>query len=158
MEFKQINTFPQELKQSLFDFMITSKPFDFCEHKSYQIRKFNINKYIAFLEQSAINYAIYDDDKLMSFFSWKPQENEIELLFLVFFHADNKIAAKHLQFAIQQIRSIYPEISCIYSLLSRLHKRKKMISWILKYSPDAKIMLDKIPNCVYFYDNHGIQK
>lgn len=158
MEFKQINTFPPELKQSLFQFMITSKPFDFCEHKSYQIRKFNINKYISFLEKSAVNYAIYEGDQVMSLYSWEKQKEEIQLLFLAFFHSNNKKAAKNLQFATEQIKTLYPDIRSIYSLLSRLHKRKKMISWILKYSPDAKIVLDKIPNCVYFYDNHGIQK
>ncbi len=159
MNFKQIKQFSEELREQLTDFMYKSKPFSFCEHPSYRIRMFNIRQYIDFLQSNGLNYIITEDEKIISFLSVKTEKTQMEILFLVYLgQQNNKAAVKNLEFAVKELKNLYPDVEQIYSLISRNFKLKKMLSWLLKYSKDCEIVLDKSPNLVYFYKRHGLQK
>ena len=49
MHFQYPKIFSNDLKKSLFSFMNRSKPFDFCEISSMNIRSLKINDYILYL-------------------------------------------------------------------------------------------------------------
>lgn len=152
MKFKLIKEPSEELFNLFKLYCLESKPFDFCELPSMQMRIFKIKEYFNNLFKNCDCFLVFKDDQIVGFIVIE-KENEVgEIIIAIGFHA--KISFKQISQYFADFRKFYkeqnPQIKIFIGEIYRTHKSDSYLKFIKRYMKPSKIDLDNERIMVYF--------
>lgn len=154
MKFKLIKEPTEELFDIFKSYCLKSKPFDFCELASMQMRILKIKEYFDNLFLSCECFIVLDNNEIIGFIVIE-KENEIASIIIAI--------GLHLKITFQQIsqyfadfRKFYkeqnPQIKTFSGQIYRTYKADSYLKFIKRYMKPSKINLDNERIMVYFDD------
>jgi hypothetical protein len=154
MKFKLIKEPNEELFNLFRSFCLKSKPLDFCELPSMQMRLIKIKQYFnnIFFEKDCV--IGLENDEIVGFFCIK-KRNEIAGI-VIAFGLHPKITFNKISKMFTDFRKFYkqenPEIKSFVGEVVRNYKKDSYLKFLKKYVKPSRIDLDKDPIMVYFDD------
>ncbi len=139
VQFKQLKTCQKELRSQLITFFLRSKPYEFCEVSSRQIRLLKINEYIDFLFENSSVYSLEENGKLCFFIAitCKGDRAIIDFAF-----GEPKTIIRHFK----QFRLFFTEknnqIKTFVSEVTRRHRLDGYLKFLKKNDPEMTLLLD----------------
>jgi hypothetical protein len=139
LEIAEINEVPEYIWQEMFVFFKKSKPFDFCEVRSAQIRDLKISLYLNQIKESSHIYTVSLDGKyVLIFFGDVRQRSFVDFAFgFAPFPPKTMIEAFHKcinQFLIDSNSEV------AVAELNRNFKSSSYIKWLKRYDKKCKIV------------------
>jgi hypothetical protein len=152
MKFKLIKEPTEELFDIFKLYCLKSKPFDFCELPSMQIRIFKIREYFDNLFETCEVYTAEENEKILGFGGFRPVGQNVNADFVVGFN--NILTFKQISKAFASFREFYkkqnPQIKTFSGEIYRTHKADSYLKFIKRYMEPSKIDLDGERIMVYF--------
>lgn len=154
MKFKLIKKPTEELFIFFKTYCLKSKPFNFCELPSMQMRVFKIREYFNNLFSYGDCFTVLKNDQIIGFFCIEKQ-NEIATI-VIAFGLYSKITFVEMSKIFLDFRKFYkqenPEIKSFFGEVIRNYKKDSYLKFIQRYMKPSRIDLDKNPIMVYFDD------
>lgn len=133
VEIKQLINADQNFYVYFSKYFVRSKPYDFCESKSFLLRKHKIKEYLDELTNDSFIYHATIDFKTIGYVVFSQKKDHLVLEFTI---GDNSFAPA---FLIQTFHAILLlaqktfDKQTVKSTIQRKHKRKNFINWIKRY-------------------------
>jgi hypothetical protein len=154
MKFKLIKEPTEELFNIFKSYCLKSKPFDFCELPSMQMRIFKIREYFNNLFENCEIYIAEENGKILGFGGFRQEGDSVSADFVVGFN--NFLSLKEISKMFFNFRSFYkkqnPHIKTFTGEVYRTYKVDSYLKFIKRYMGVSRIDLDKNPIMVYFDD------
>jgi hypothetical protein len=152
MKFKLINEPTEELFNIFKSYCLKSKPFDFCELPSMQMRIFKIKEYFDNLFENCEVYTAEENGKILGFGGFKPLGGNVSADFVVGFN--DVLTFKEISKAFADFREFYkqqnPQVKTFSGEIYRTYKADSYLKFIKRYMKPSKIDLDGERIMVYF--------
>ena len=152
MKFKPIKEPTEEFFNIFKSYCLESKPFNFCELPSMQIRLIKIKQYFNSVFSYSDCIVALKNDEIVGFFCIEKQ-NEIGII-VIGVGLYPKITFPEIAEMFSDFRKFYkqqnPEIKSFIGEIVRNHKKESYLKFLKKYIKPSKIDLDKDPIIVYF--------
>lgn len=152
MKFKLIKTPTEELFNIFKSYCLKSKPFDFCQIPSMQIRIFKIKEYFDNLFLHCDCFIVFENDEIVGFIAIE-KENEVGVIIIaigLYF----KITFRQISQYFANFRKFYkeqnPQIKIFIGEIYRTYKANSYLKFIKRYMKPSKIDLDNERIMVYF--------
>lgn len=154
MKFKLIKEADSELFDIFKSYCLKSKPFDFCELPSMQMRLLKIKEYFNNLFSYNDCFAVFQNNEIVGFICIEKQ-NEIGVITIAI-GLHTKITFSQISQYLSDFRKFYkqqnPEIKTFSGEIHRTFKADSYLKFIKRYMKPSKIDLDKDHIMVYFDD------
>jgi len=152
MKFKLIKEPTEELFNLFKIYCLKSKPFDFCELPSMQMRIFKIREYFNNLFENCEVYTAEKNGKILGFGGFRPLGENVSADFVVGFN--DILTFKEISKAFADFREFYkkqnPQIKTFSGEIYRTYKVDSYLKFIKRYMKPSKIDLDGERIMVYF--------
>jgi hypothetical protein len=139
LEIKQLISEDHNFNSYFLEYFTRSKPYDFCESKSFSLRKHKIQEYLQTMAKDSIIYQATIDLKTVGYVVFSKQTDHLILEFVIGDHQfppSFLIKSFHAILILAQKRF---DKRLIKSTIQRKHKRKSFINWIKRYDKVCEI-------------------
>jgi hypothetical protein len=152
MKFKLIKEPTEELFNIFKAYFLKSKPFDFCELPSMQMKIFKIKEYFDNLFNFCDCFIVSEEDEIVGFIACEKQKDIGVIVIAIGLHF--KITFKQISQYFADFRKFYkeqnPQIKIFIGEIYRTHKPDSYLKFIKRYMKPSKIDLDGERIMVYF--------
>ena len=152
MKFKLINEPTEELFNIFKSYCLKSKPFDFCELPSMQMRIFKIKEYFDNLFEGCEIYIAEKNEQVLGFGGFRQENTNVSADFVVGFN--NILTFSEISKMFADFRKFYkeqnPQIKTFSGEIYRTYKADSYLKFIKRYMKPSKIDLDGERIMVYF--------
>jgi hypothetical protein len=140
VEIKQLITPNEDFYNYFLQYCIKSKPYDFCELKSFKLRNSKIKEYFHTLISDSIIYTSEIDCKISIYAFFSEEKDHLILEFAI---GDNKFKPqsliKHFHEILILAQKTFDKTS-IKSTIQRKYKKQNFINWLKKYDKICEII------------------
>jgi hypothetical protein len=153
VKIKQLISADDNFHSYFLKYFTRSKPYDFCESKSFSLRKHKIQEYLNIITKDSIIYHGTIDSKTVGYTVFSEQTNYLALEFVI---GDNQFTPTFL------IQVFYDALllaqktfdkQIIKSTIQRKNKRKNFLNWIKRYDKACEItQSNNITEITWTYD------
>ena len=153
LEIKQLISADHNFHRYFLEYFTRSKPYDFCESKSFSLRKHKIQEYLDTIARDSIIYQATIDLKTVGYVVFSEQTDHLILEFVI---GDHQFAPAFLMKAFYTILLLAQKTfdkRLIKSTIQRKSKRKNFINWIKRYDKVCEItQSNNITEITWKYD------
>ena len=139
VEIKQLIAPNNDFYNYFLQYCIKSKPYDFCELKSFKLRNAKIKEYFNTLTSSSIIYTAEIDSKIFAYTFFSEEKDHLVLEFVI---GDSKFNSlfliKHFHEMLTLSQKVFDK-RYTESTIQRKHKKQKFINWIKRYDKICEI-------------------
>lgn len=140
VQIKQLITPNDDFYNYFFQYCIKSKPYDFCELKSFKLRNAKIKDYFDILMKDSIIFTSEIDCKISIYAFFSEQKDHLILEFAI----GNKeltpqCLIKHFHEILILVQKTFDKAS-VESTIQRKYKKQKFINWLKKYDKICEII------------------
>lgn len=140
VEIKRIKSLTPALSDRIEAFFLRSKPYDFCQLRSFEARRGKIREYIRFLSQCEFIYEATSDGKFMGACFFNKEDGLLmEFLFGEFEHGSKALIGAFYQILDQAMADSGTET--VRSIIQRKLKKNIFIKWIEKYDKRCNLTI-----------------
>ena len=139
VEIKQLITPNEDFYNYFLQYCIRSKPYDFCELKSFKLRNAKIKEYFNALINDSIIYTAEIDSEILIYTFFSKQKDHLILEFVI---GESKFKPQLISKSFHEILVLAQKTfdkKYIESTIQRKHKKQKFINWIKKYDKVCEI-------------------
>ena len=139
VQIKQLITPNEDFYNYFLQYCIRSKPYDFCELKSFKLRNAKIKEYFNVLISDTIIFVAEIDSKIFEYTFFSKQE---DYLILEFVFSNNEFKSQFLIKHFHEILILAQKTfdkEYIKSTIQRKYKKQKFINWIKRYDKVCEI-------------------
>jgi hypothetical protein len=152
MKFKLIKEPSEELFNLFRSYCLKSKPFDFCELPSMQMRVFKIKEYFNIIFSYNDCFIVLESEEIVGFICIEKQGEVGVVTIAIGLHL--KITFKQISQYFADFRKFYkgqnPQIKTFSGEIYRTYKADSYLKFIKRYMKPSKIDLDGERIMVYF--------
>jgi hypothetical protein len=152
MNFKLIKEPTEELFVIFKKYFLKSKPLDFCELASMQLRCLKIEEYFKDLFLYYDCFIAFKNDNIVCFFSIEKKHDAASIV--IAFGLHDEITFKEISEYFINFREFYkklnPEVRIFKGEINRAHKLNSYLKFVKRYIKPSKIELDNDKIIVYF--------
>jgi len=154
MKFKLIKEPSEELFNLFKSYCLKSKPFDFCESPSMQMRVLKIREYFNVIFSYNDCFLVLESEEIIGFICIEKQGEVGVITIAIGLHP--KITFKQISQYFTDFRRFYKEqnqqIKIFSGEIYRAYKAGSYLKFIKRYMKPSRIDLDKDHIMIYFYD------
>jgi uncharacterized membrane protein len=153
VKIKQLISADDHFYSYFLEYFTRSKPYDFCESKSFSLRKHKIKEYLQTMVEDSIIYQATIDSETVGYVVFSQQTDHLILEFVI---GDNQFAPRFLMQVFYDISLLAQKTfdkQIIKSTIQRKNKRKNFLNWIKRYDKACEItQSNNITEITWTYD------
>ena len=139
VEIKQLISLTDDFYNYFLQYCIKSKPYDFCELKSFKLRNAKIKEYFNTLTNDSIIYVAEINSEILIYTFFSEQKDHLILEFVI---GDSKFKPQLISKSFHKILILAQKTfdkDYIESTIQRKYKKQKFINWIKRYDKICEI-------------------